>query len=65
MREQVSRALQTITSNPRTEAWWLHTLSYLEFVGARKISRSIASTHPSADVLDHLADEARQSSTLR
>lgn len=64
MRERIKRALRTITQDERLEARWLNTLSYLEFVGSRKISRTVASSHPSAEVLDHLADEARHAAAF-
>ena len=59
MKERIKMILRTIAEDAQTEAQWLHTLSYLEFVGARKISRTVASSHPTAHVLDHLADETR------
>lgn len=49
--------LETIVTTPSTEAKWLNTLSLLEFVGARKISRTVARTHPSLEILEHLNDE--------
>ncbi|MGM0577625.1 MAG: hypothetical protein ACQEXJ_18005 [Myxococcota bacterium] len=59
MRERIKAALEVIAADVRTEAAWLNTLSLLEHVGARKISRTVAARHPSADVLHHLADETR------
>lgn len=64
MRERIKRALRTITDDERTEARWLNTLSYLEFVGARKISRTVAASHPGTTVLGHLADEARHAAVF-
>lgn len=58
-RDDIKQALDTMVMEPRTEAAFLHTVSYLEFVGARKISKTVASKHPSLEVLDHLADETR------
>ena len=59
-RERIKETLQAICSDRRTEAQWLNTLSLLEFTGAQKISKTVASSHPDrAVVLDHLADEAR------
>lgn len=59
-RERIKQTLEGICSDRRLEAKWLNTLSLLEYTGAQKISKSVASTHPErAVVLDHLADEAR------
>ncbi|MFB6264661.1 MAG: hypothetical protein ABEL76_13710 [Bradymonadaceae bacterium] len=59
-RSHVKKVLEAIAEEADTEARWLNTLSLLEYVGARKISKSVASTHPRfSEVLDHLADEAR------
>lgn len=49
--------LEAIVTTPSLEAKWLNTLSLLEFVGARKISRTVARTHPSLEILEHLNDE--------
>lgn len=59
MRERLKHFLSRVTLNPTLEAGWLHTVSLLEFTGARKISRTVADHHPSLDVLEHLADETR------
>ena len=57
--------LQKIASSPPLEARWLNTLSLLEFVGARKISRTVCQKHPSLDVLHHFADETRHAYTFK
>jgi hypothetical protein len=59
MREQIRSALEAICATREVEARWLHTVSMLEFIGARKISRTVADRHPSLGVLQHLADETR------
>jgi hypothetical protein len=59
MRERIQTLLKQISAEPSLEARWLNTLSLLEFVGARKISRTVADRHPSLEVLWHLADETR------
>jgi hypothetical protein len=59
MRDRIKAVLRTICADDRIEAKWLNTLSLLEFIGARKISRTVARSHPALDVLDHLADENR------
>jgi hypothetical protein len=59
MRERIQAVLKLIAAEPTLEARWLNTLSLLEFIGARKISRTVADRHPSLEVLGHLADETR------
>lgn len=59
MRTRIQSVLKQIASEPALEARWLNTVSLLEFIGARKISRTVADRHPSAKVLGHLADETR------
>lgn len=59
MRNRIKDVLDRITADRLLEARWLNTLSLMEFIGSRKISRTMAETHPSVDVLDHLADETR------
>jgi len=51
--------LQIITSDTTLEARWLNTLSLLEHIGARKISKTVAQTHPTLQILEHYADETR------
>lgn len=58
-REKLKDVLAKVVQDPATEARWLNTLSLLEYVGARKIGRTMCRTHPSAEVLDHWADETR------
>ena len=64
MRDNIRRDLRTIACDERLEARWLNTLSYLAFAGARKISRTVAASHPSADVLEHLADQSRRAAAF-
>jgi hypothetical protein len=59
MRDRIKVLLRTLCADERTEAKWLNTLSLLEFTGARKISKTVATRHPGLDVLEHLADETR------
>jgi rubrerythrin len=51
--------LERIAADRGVEARWLHTVSLLEFVGARKIMRTVAARHPRREVLEHVADETR------
>ncbi|WP_223754880.1 hypothetical protein [Myxococcus sp. RHSTA-1-4] len=59
MRDRIQTVLRQIAQTPQVEARWLHTVSLMEFIGARKISRTVADRHPSLEVLGHLADETR------
>lgn len=59
MRDRIQAVLRQLAQSPELEARWLHTLSLMEFIGARKISRTVADRHPSLEVLEHLADETR------
>lgn len=51
--------LEKITRKKETEARFLNTLSLLEFVGSRKISRTVGQKHPTRAILAHYADEVR------
>ena len=55
----MKEVLQKIVQDPQIEAQWLNTLSLLEFIGARKIGKTVAQKHPSLEVLRHHADETR------
>ena len=59
MRERIANVLEIVTSARELEAAWLNTLSLLEYIGARKIMRTVAETHPSAAILEHIATETR------
>ncbi len=59
MRSRIAEVLRRICEDRALEARWLNTVSLMEFVGARKISRTVADRHPSREVLQHLADETR------
>jgi hypothetical protein len=59
-RERIKEVLEQICGDAEVEARWLNTLSLLEYIGARKIGKTVASSHPQdAEVLDHWADETR------
>lgn len=64
MRDRVKVLLQGICADPVLEQRFLHTLSLLEFMGARKIGKSVAAHHPPALVLEHWADETRHAAVL-
>lgn len=51
--------LEKIVSQKVLEAKWLNTLSLLEHIGARKISKTVCQDHPSLAIMEHFHDEAR------
>jgi hypothetical protein len=57
--------LEKITSDAQIEARWLNTVSLLEFIGSRKISRTVAAKHPSPEILSHYADEVRHARVFK
>jgi hypothetical protein len=59
IRERLKKVLNSLAHDRELESRWLNTLSLLEFIGARKIGKTMCQTHPSATVLDHWADETR------
>jgi hypothetical protein len=65
MQSRMKSALRRICDSEVLEARWLHTLSALEFIGARKISRTVARHHPSRRILEHLADETRHAMAFK
>jgi hypothetical protein len=65
MRDRIQTVLRQISQMPEREARWLQTLSLMEFIGARKISRTVADRYPSLEVLGHLADETRHAFTFK
>jgi 1,2-phenylacetyl-CoA epoxidase catalytic subunit len=65
MRFRLQAILERITADPALEGRWLNTLSLLEFIGARKIGRTVASHHPTLEVLGHLADETRHAAAFK
>jgi rubrerythrin len=57
--------LEEICTQPTREARWLHTVSMMEFIGARKIGKTVASRHPSEQILEHWADETRHACAFK
>lgn len=51
--------LKKIVSDVSLEARWLKTVSLLEYIGSRKISKTVGQKYPSLDILEHLNDETR------
>lgn len=65
LRGRIKAVLHTITCDRQLEAAWLNTLSRLEHIGARKISRTVAASHPTGAILEHLSDEARHACVFK
>ncbi len=57
--------LTHITRDKNLESKWLNTISLLEYVGARKISKTVCQTHPSEEILQHYADEVRHAHVFK
>lgn len=57
--------IKIIISNPELHAKWINTLSYMENVGARKISKFEHRTETSLMILKHAAEEARHAFFLK
>jgi hypothetical protein len=51
--------LDDIVADPGVHVRWLNTLSFLEFMGTRKIARSMSRRPANRIALQHLAEEAR------
>lgn len=60
LRSRTKETLKQIAADPQVEARWLNTISLLEFIGSRKIAKTVASgKHPPLFILEHHADETR------
>ena len=51
--------------NPKIEMEWIDLMSQLEFVGCRKIMKSVGFSEMSVSTLKHLSEEARHSYLLK
>lgn len=59
MEAQLISILETIISSPSVHARWLNTLSYMEYIGARKIIKSQPAGQLNLTLLTHISEEAR------
>lgn len=57
--------LTILVKHPLIEARWLNTLSLLEFIGARKISKTVCQDYPGRDILAHYADEVHHADVFK
>lgn len=55
----LERTLQEIVCNEQSHARWLNSLSYLEYRGFRKMARTLDTSLVNAEILSHMAEEAR------
>ena len=55
----IKDVLKKIVSDDVLEARWLKTVSILEYIGSRKISKTVAQKYPILEILEHLSDETR------
>jgi hypothetical protein len=63
--ERLEIALVKIIADDLTHAKWIHLLSYMEFIGSRKIFKTQKNGFISEDLLKHASDEARHSLVLK
>jgi hypothetical protein len=59
MKNKLREVLKKIVSVPELHARWLETLSHLELQGAKKIIKSLPSSFPSRELLQHAYEETR------
>lgn len=59
------KILETITSDQKLHAKFLNTLSYLEYIGARKMLKSLQAPILNKFFLDHINEEIRHSLLLK
>ena len=59
MRTRLIKFLMTLVRHPRYHGRWLNTLSFLEYIGARKIIKSQKACDLDIMILEHMAEETR------
>ena len=55
---QLERALNGITKCQKTHGQWLNTLSFMEYIGARKILKALPASVLNETLLGHISEEA-------
>ena len=55
------KILEKITADKKIHSLWLNTLSYLEYIGARKILKSLPASILNKTFLQHIQEESRHS----
>ena len=61
LKKQTLTLLNKIVSQPLLHSRFLNTLSFLEYIGTRKIIKSQSSNYFNSELLEHLNEEARHS----
>ena len=61
LESRTSRFLETVISHKNLHGLWLNTLSFLEYMGTRKIAKALCQEIFNETLLDHLNEEARHS----
>jgi hypothetical protein len=64
-REKLKTFFARVTKEPETHARFLNTLSFLEYVGSRKIMKSQPESRVTADLLAHIAEEVRHAQLFK
>lgn len=59
MDKTLEEFFHTLTGSPWPHVKWLNTLSFLEYIGARKIIKSQHATELDGEMVEHIAEEAR------
>ena len=59
------KILETVTNNKKLHARFLNTLSYLEYIGSRKMLKSLPAEILNKSFLDHINEEVRHSLFLK
>ena len=65
MEDRIRNTLEKIMEKERTHGLWLNTLSFLEYIGCRKIIKSQHAKHMNFFLLSHTVEEARHSYFFR
>src|SRR5947209_1516699 len=65
MSHELNALLSHVVASPAREAQWLDLLSQLEYVGCRKILKSLPFDRVSLEVLHHVSEEASHAFLLR
>src|SRR5437868_9851335 len=61
----IAKLLDSIVASPGVEREWIDLLSQLEYVGCRKIVKSVGFEAVSLDVLRHVSEEASHAYLLK
>lgn len=57
--DEINKFLAQVINDPLLHAQWLNSLSYLEYRGARKILRTLATEDIDDEILNHTMEEVR------